>query len=143
MADQVFHKGLSPIEHPAIPIATTIVVTLVLMFPPLIFGRALLQAWHHGMFTYGELARRMGAAFEAKWMAPDRVVDRSTLDLPDFSSTTDLYSIVAYAFDMQPFLFDYKIAVMIAIATLLPFAPIWLSVVPAKTLLDHLVGLLF
>jgi hypothetical protein len=143
LADSVFHKGLSPIDHPATPIATTIVVTLVLMCPPLIFGRVLLHAWHHGVFTYGELARRMGSAFESKWMGPNRVVDRSTLEQPDFSSTTDLYSIVAYAFDMQPFLFDYKIAVMIAIATLLPFAPIWLSVVPAKTVLDHLVGLLF
>ena len=143
LADQVFHKGYSPIDHPATPIATAIVVTLVLMCPPLIFGRVLLHAWHHGVFTYGELARRMGSAFEGKWMAPDRVVDRKTLELPDFSSTTDLYSVVAYAFDMQPFLFDYRIAVMIAIATLIPFAPIWLSVVPAKTILDHLVGLLF
>ena len=143
MADQVFHKGLSAIDHPGIPIATAIVVALVLMFPPLVFGRALLHAWHHGVFTYGELSRRMGRAFEAKWMAPGRVVDQSTLDLPDFSSTTDLYSVAANAFNMQPLLFDYKNAVMIVLVTLIPFAPIWLSAVPAKTILDHLVGMLF
>ncbi|WP_266181938.1 hypothetical protein [Dyella humicola] len=49
----------------------------------------------------------------------------------------------AKALEIQLLLFDYKIAIMLALATQIPFAPTWLSVVPGKTILDHLVGTFF
>jgi hypothetical protein len=53
-----------------------------------------------------------------------------------------LYSVAANVYAMQPTLFDPRVAASVAIATLVPFAPIWLSVIPTKVLLTHLIGLL-
>lgn len=142
MANEVIHLGLSPVEHGAIPIITAIVVVLVFISPPLVFGRILLTTWRRGVFDYGALAGRVGAAFENKWLAPGSKVDATALSEPDFSSTTDLYSVTANVYAMRLVLFDPRAAATLAIAALLPFAPIWMSVIPAKTLISHLIGLL-
>lgn len=142
MGNEVVHLHLDPMNHIVVPIATAIVVVALLVSPPLLFARLLMLTRRRGVFEYGALARRVGAEFEAKWLAKDKVIDESALSEPDFSSTTDLYSVAANVYAMQPTLFDPRVAASVAIATLVPFAPIWLSVIPAKVLLSHLVGLL-
>jgi len=140
-ANEVFHLGLNPLDHPATPIATAIVVVLIFISPPLIFGRTLLMAWRRGVFAYGALASRLGTQFEDKWLAEQSQVDQESLEKPDFSSTTDLYSVTANVYAMRPVLFDPRAAISLAVATLLPFAPIWLSVIPAKVILTQLLKL--
>jgi hypothetical protein len=142
MANEVIHLGLKPVEHGAIPIITAVAVVLVFIGPPLVFGRALLMTWRRGVFDYGALAGRVGAAFEDKWLSPGSKVDASALSAPDFSATTDLYSVTANVYAMRPILFDPRAAAALALSALLPFAPIWMSVIPAKTLISHLIGLL-
>ncbi|AIF47886.1 hypothetical protein [Dyella japonica] len=140
-ANEVFHLGLNPMDHPAVPIATAIVVVAIFISPPLVFGRSLLVTWRRGVFEYGALASRLGTQFEDKWLGPDSLVDRESLEKPDFSSTTDLYSVTANVYAMRPVLFDPRAAMSLAVATLLPFAPIWLSVIPAKVILTQLLKL--
>lgn len=143
LADKVFLHGQSPLAHPALPIATAAVMTLILIVPPLVFTRTLLEARHRGIFAYGHLAQDMGIAFQARWINRSEPVDASALEQPDFSSTTDLYSIADNALEMNNILFDPKNAGALAVATLVPFAPIFLTVIPAKTVFDHLLGMLF
>jgi len=76
-------------------------------------------------------------------LLPGAQVDSSALSDPDFSSTTDLYSIVANVYNMRLTLFDYQGAIAIVVAALVPFIPVWLSVIPLKTLSKDLIGLLF
>ena len=142
LANEVMHLHLDPMDHVAVPVVTAAVVVALLVSPPLLFARALLAARRRGVFEYGALAGRLGAAFEAKWLAQAGRVDESSLGEPDFSATTDLYGVAANVYAMQPALFDPRVAASLAIATLVPFAPIWLSVIPARTLLTHLIGLL-
>ena len=137
-ANEVIHFGWNPMDHPATPIATAIVVVIIFLVPPLVFGRMLLMAWRRGIFEYGALASRLGTQFENKWLGPDRVVDPESLEKPDFSSTTDLYGVTANVYSMRPILFDPRAALSLAVAALLPFAPIWLSVIPAKVILSQL-----
>ncbi len=140
-ANEVFHLGLNPLDHPAVPIATALVVVAIFISPPLIFGRSLLMAWRRGVFEYGALASKLGTQFEDKWLGADSVVDQASLEKPDFSSTTDLYGVTANVYAMRPMLFDPRVAISLAVATLLPFAPIWLSVIPAKVILTQLLNL--
>ena len=109
-----------------------------ILVPPLVFGRMLLMAWRRGIFEYGALASRLGTQFENKWLGPASVVDTESLEKPDFSSTTDLYGVTANVYSMRPILFDPRAALSLAVAALLPFAPIWLSVIPAKVILSQL-----
>lgn len=140
-ANEVLHFGWNPTDHPATPIATAIVVVVIFLVPPLVFGRMLLLAWRRGVFEYGALASRLGTQFENKWLNPAHVVDTESLEKPDFSSTTDLYSVVANVYAMRPVLFDPRAALSLAVAALLPFAPIWLSVIPAKVIFSQLLKL--
>ena len=141
-ANEVFHQGLSPLEHSVAPVVTVLVLVAILLFPPLFFSAALLRTWQHGVYVYGDLARRLGMEFEAKWLGPGRHVDADALGLQDFSSTTDLFQVVGNVYSMRLVLFDLRIVVGLAVAAVLPFVPIWLSAIPAKTIIDHLVGLL-
>jgi hypothetical protein len=143
MANGVLHRGISPLDHPAIPIGTAAVIAILFLSPPFIFTRLLVTAWRQAIFKYGDLATRMGIEFEEKWMGPGAHVDSSALSDPDFSSTTDLYSIVSNVYSMRPTLFDYQGAIAIIIAALLPFVPVLLMVIPLKTLGKDLIGLLF
>jgi len=139
--NEVLHMGLNPIDHPATPIATAIIVMVLFLIPPMVFGRMLLMAWRRGIFEYGALASRLGTQFENKWIGPGSVVDKESLEKPDFSATTDLYSVTANVYSMRPVLFDPRAALSLAVAALLPFAPIWLSVIPAKVILTQLLKL--
>lgn len=142
LGNEVIHLHLDPMNHIAVPVATAIVVVALLVSPPLLFARRLMLTRRRGVFEYGALARRVGAEFEAKWLARDKTIDETALGEPDFSSTTDLYGVAANVYAMQPTLFDPRVAAAVAIATLVPFAPIWLAVIPTKVLLSHLVGML-
>ncbi|HKE48616.1 MAG TPA: hypothetical protein VKB52_11175 [Rhodanobacteraceae bacterium] len=142
MANDVMHSGLQPLEHGLLPIVTALLAVVLFASPPLVFSGALLDAWRRGQFLYGDLARRMGGAFERKWFASAQPVDESTLSAPDFSSTTDLYGIVSNLNSMQLVLIDYRAVIAIAVAALLPFAPIWLTAVPFDTVLDAIKGVL-
>ena len=142
LGNEVIHLHLDPMNHIAVPVATAVVVVGLLVSPPLLFARLLMLTRRRGVFEYGALARRVGAEFEAKWLARDKTIDETVLGEPDFSATTDLYGVAANVYAMQPTLFDPRVAAAVAIATLVPFAPIWLAVIPAKVLLSHLVGLL-
>jgi hypothetical protein len=101
-----------------------------------------MRTWQQGMLTYGELARRLGHELEAKWLGRDSKVDPESLGVQDFSATTDLYQVVANVYAMRLVLFDVRAAIAVAISALLPFVPIWLSAIPAQTIIDHLVGLI-
>ncbi len=114
----------------------------ILLCPPLFFSPALFRTWQRGVFRYGDLARRVGQRFEARWLSADRTIDDDTLGVPDFSTTTDLYGIVGNVYAMRLVLVDLRIAATLALAACVPFIPIWISAIPAQTLIDHLVGLL-
>jgi hypothetical protein len=70
---------------------------------------------------------------------PQARVHSSASNDPDFSATTDLHSIVSNAYTMRLTLFDYQEAIAAIVAALLPFIPVWLSVIPQKTLSKGLI----
>jgi hypothetical protein len=140
-ANEVFHLGLNPMDHPMAPLATAVVVVAIFISPPLVFGRTLLMTWRRGVFEYGGLASRLGARFEDKWLGPQSEVNTESLEKPDFSATTDLYSVTANVYAMRPMLFDPRAAISLAVATLVPFVPIWLTVIPSKVIVTQLLKL--
>jgi hypothetical protein len=135
--------GMSPIGHEATPIVTAVVTLLLFATPPLVFTRALLAAWRIGVYRYGDLAARAGEVFESRWFAEGQKLDSDLLERPDFSATTDLYAIVANVYAMRTAIYDIPGLLSIVVATILPFAPIWLSAIPFSTVVNHLVDALF
>jgi hypothetical protein len=64
------------------------------------------------------------------------------LEASDFSATTDLYSVVANVYTMNIVPLSLRNLAVIAVAVLLPFAPIELFAVSPIELLKKLTGVL-
>jgi hypothetical protein len=110
--------------------------------PLFVFSPILIVTWQRGANDYGALALRIGRTFERKWLAGSDV-NNSTLGRPDFSATTDFYSVASNVYAMRFVPVDLKDILFLAIALLLPFAPVALLAVPTDTILQSLGRLLF
>jgi hypothetical protein len=122
-----------------------LLLAIVALFaaPLLVFTPTLMNAWRHGALEYGALANRVGTTFEDKWLGRDGQADKAALDKPDFSATTDLYSIVANVYALRLIPIDGKSVILFGIAMLLPFIPVVFLTLPAEQILAGLKKLLF
>ena len=106
------------------------------------FAPRLFRAREEGELAYGALARRVGAAFEDKWVGRGAKIDRATLDARDFSATTDLYSVVANVYSIRFIPMDLLDLALLIGALLLPFVPVVLLAVPMDVIWSMVRGLM-
>jgi hypothetical protein len=119
-------------------IAGIVIVEMVLFIGPLfLLGPALLRARIRGIFQYGALAEAVGQQFESRWLSSPGVVSAEALAAPDFSATTDLYSITANAHGMGLVPLKLVQVVPLVIAVLLPFVPVVLVALPINEILSY------
>lgn len=120
-----------------------LMLTILALFvaPLLVFTQPLLHVWRHGTFEYDALADRVGHAFERKWLNA-RKVDENALERPDFSATTDLYSIVSNVHAVRFVPVDLKDLIALAVAILLPFVPVVLLAFPTEVIWAQIKSLL-
>jgi hypothetical protein len=119
------------------------ILTAVALFvaPLLVFTPNLARVWRRGTMEYGVLVGRVGHLFERKWLDA-RKVDQDTLESPDFSATTDLYSVAANVHALRFVPVDLKDLVPLVAAMLLPFVPVVLLAVPVEVIWEHVKSLL-
>lgn len=110
--------------------------------PLLVFTPTLLRVWQRGTMQYGTLAVCVGEEFESKWLNRGNI-DRGALEKPDFSATTDLYSVVSNVYAIRLVPVDLKNLIALAVALLIPFVPVLLLAIPINTILQSLQKLLF
>jgi hypothetical protein len=120
----------------------THVVSVELLFagPFLIWMMPIVELHQAGTLAYGQLASRVGQAFQERWLAPRRNVGPDALEAPDFSATTDLYAIAANVASMNLFVLDLTGLALLAVASLLPYAPLVLAVMPLNDILKFAVS---
>jgi hypothetical protein len=80
----------------------------------------------------------MGRQFEQKWLVvPGK--QEGALEAPDFSATTDLYSIVANVHEMKPLPIGMRSVSRLAVAALAPAIPLALVAVPFNVIVEHVI----
>jgi hypothetical protein len=115
---------------------------LVLFAGPLFaFAGPLHRARVRGILGYGALAAALGSRFEERWLAPG-AVDTAALAAPDFSATTDLYSIAGNVRQIAVIPAGVRDMVMLVVAAILPFVPLVFMVMPLSTLLKRVASVL-
>ena len=126
-------------------IAAQVIGVLVLFVGPLLpLSMPMLRLQAHGTVNYGRLASNLGRQFERRWIDEGRRdVDPEALAAADFSATTDLFSIVTNAQNINPLILDLRNLAMLVVATLLPFVPIVFAVWPLDELIRLAVNALF
>ena len=141
-ASKVAYQGAT-IEGIQKTVGGLVVFVIVLFVGPLcVFVYKLQRQKIAGIFSYGALAENVGRQFEQKWLVNyDKHADEA-LGASDFSATTDLYQVVANVHDMKVLPFDLFGIVSLAVATLIPFIPVVIMMMPLKEILRAVAGLL-
>jgi hypothetical protein len=137
-------KGVAtPMTDSLLAGGTVALVCVLFIGPLLAFSAPMIRAWRSGAMHYGALATEIGIQFEKEWPAGGVPPDKAMLDRPDFSATTDLYSVVANVYAMRFVPVDFRSLVILLAATLAPFVPAMFLSMPAATVVETLKGLLF
>jgi hypothetical protein len=135
IAEGVLLEGHALEAYRWVPGILILLVLGLFVAPMLVFSMPLIRARVRGAFAYGELAEALGRRFEQRWLGRGPDLDEDVLAAPDFSATTDLYSIAANVRNMRLVPFDLRGLIPLLVAALLPFVPLVFAVIPLKQVL--------
>jgi hypothetical protein len=141
MANRIINNGASIAAFQFTIPTLVALITLTFALPLLLFAPRLRSSQMRGMFEYGVLAGAAGRRFEDKWLANPNAVNANVLDVPDFSSTTDLYQTVSNVYATRYTPADLKTWRELLFMMALPFVPVIVTAVPLKEILHGVVKL--
>ena len=120
-----------------------LIVDVLLFTAPLFFlSPRLIRERTRGVFQYGALATAVGQRFERRWIEHiGTSADDRAMGSPDFSATTDLYSIAANVNQMQFVPVTLTQIGRLIVAAALPFLPVLATAMPLKDIFGHIAKL--
>jgi len=143
LANRIFYAGGHLADSYA-EIGLLVAFMLVLVLGPLtVFAPQVNEALRRVSFDYGRLAQRYVRDFEGKWIRPGGLADESPLGTGDIQSLADMGNSLSAAKATNVVPITRQAVVQVVVATLLPIAPLLLTVIPAKELAGRLLKLLF
>lgn len=138
LADNIVYDKV-PLEHFTAAIATYVVVAVLIIVAPLmIFTGRLLRTKHTGLHRYGALATAYTGLFQKKWIQHDNPQNEPLLGTGDIQSLADLGNSFAFIEKMKLLPIDLRTLLHLVVASLLPVAPLLLTVMPLKDVLKLL-----
>lgn len=144
LANRQVYQGTQSLDFKNFVIGLIVFLVVLFAGPLTIFLKKLRETKKRGIFEYGALARAVGIEFEAKWLRRKGNVDESSLEVPDFSATTDLYAVVNNVYGMREVPFTLRDLIgPIGVSAMLPFIPLVLMAMPLEVILRGVVKLLF
>jgi hypothetical protein len=119
-----------------------IFVLFVTLAPLLVFAPQLSRMMQKGLREYGALAARYVGEFDAKWVrggAPSQERLVGSADIQSLADLSNSYEVVRTT-RIAPITKD--VVIRLAIATLVPLAPLLLTIMPLEELMKKLVAIL-
>ena len=111
--------------------------------PLLVFLPCLAAAKRTALGEYGTLAQRYVREYDTKWLRGGAAADEPLLGSADIQSLADLGNSFEVIKDMKLAPFIRGSVVQLAVITLVPVAPMALTMMPLEELLKKLFGVLF
>jgi len=142
LADRIFHAGAKLPEFKMQIAVAVIVLVLLFVGPLLIFAPRIAQAKRRGFLEYGALAQRYVREFDVKWLRAGAPADEPLVGSGDIQSLADLANSFEVVQTMRIAPVAMQDILLVAIAVLVPIAPLLLTVMPLNELLKLAVGLL-
>jgi hypothetical protein len=137
-ADEIIYGGLSFLSQRWIILTIMILCSLIFVTPLLAFTPKLVECKRRGLFEYGKLAQEYVDAFDSKWIEHRRVPKEEALGHNDISSLADIEAAYNIVQRMHIFLVDRTLLTTFALAIVVPFAPLALTLVSFDQLIDRL-----
>jgi hypothetical protein len=143
VAEAVLYGGWAPAQlEYAVPVIC-VALTFIFAAPLSVFAAPLRRARLRGIFEYGKLAMMVGRLFEERWIRAGAPIDAGALSAQDFSATIDLYFIAGTVQQMRLVPLGFRSLTVLVAATLLPFVPVVLAVLPLRQLAELVRRMLF
>jgi hypothetical protein len=143
MADRIFFAGAKLLDFRLELIGTVAVMVFVILGPLLVFGPKLAAAKRMGLREYGTLAERYTREFDDKWLRGGAPADEPLIGSADIQSLADLCNSFEVVKGMRIVPFNLQTVVQLAVATLLPVAPLLLTIFSLEDLLLSLLKVVF
>ena len=143
LANRIFFAGAALTEF-KVEIAVVVVLQLcVILGPLLVFAPNLAEAKRRGLREYGTLAERYVREFDAKWLRGGAPANETFVGSADIQSLADLGNSYEVVRTMRLAPITRDAVLRIAVATLVPLAPLLLTMMPLEELVKMLLGILF
>jgi len=142
VANRVFHDGQQLVAFRHLPVILIGAVLLIFVAPYFLFTNTLMRMRRHGILRYGAFARAVGEQFEKKWLSRADSLDEDVLTVPDFSTTTDLYGVVANINNIRTIPVGAVDVYALVTAALIPAIPVAIASIPFDTIIRDAMKLL-
>ena len=143
IANRIFYLGAALPDFKIEIIVVVVFLQLLVFGPLLLLAAKLAEAKRTGLREYGVLAARYVREFDLKWIRGGASVDEELIGSADIQSLADLGSIFEAVQAMRTVPVTRNAMLQVAAATLLPIAPLVLTMMPLEELLRTLIGMLF
>ncbi|HEY9641460.1 MAG TPA: hypothetical protein V6C57_13315 [Coleofasciculaceae cyanobacterium] len=115
----------------------TLAIALVLL-PLFAFAGQLIELKERGQLEYAALGMDYTKSFEQKWILTDPAIRESLLGHQDVRSLADLARSFEVVRKMKILPFDFDTVKVLVLATILPFMPLVLTVIPLQEVLKKM-----
>lgn len=143
LANRIFYAGARLTDFEVEVIGLVTVLVFAILGPLMVFAPKLATLKRTGLREYGTLAQRHSREFDHKWLRGGAAEDESLVGSPDISSLADLGAGFDVVNDMRLVPFSIRTVVQLAVVTLFPIAPLLLTMIPLKDLLEQLLQAAF
>lgn len=142
LANRIFHLGGNLLEFKVELVALVSLMLTLIIAPLLLFTGQLIHTKRIYMREFGQLAVRYSREFDAKWLEGKAPAEEPFIGSADIQSLADLGNSFQNVQGMKFFLIRQDSIIQIVMATLLPVAPLLLTIMPLEELLKKLLSLL-
>ena len=143
ISNRIFFEGAKLTDFKIEVFAFVATMILIVLAPLLVFVGPLARARRDGMRDYRHLAKRHLDEFEAKWLHGGAEPGELLVGNPDVSSLTDMASSFDVIREMRVIPVTRTLVVELAVMTLLPLAPLLLTMISLEQLLGQFVKIVF
>lgn len=143
IANRILYAGATLPEFKLELIELVAVMVFAILGPLLVFSPKLGAARRAGLRDYGALAQRYTREFDQKWLRGGARPDEPLIGSADIQSLADLGNSFEVVNGMRLSPFTLRTVLQLAVATLLPSAPLLLTIIPLEQLLERLLKILF
>jgi hypothetical protein len=143
LANRIFFVGATLTQFKAEIAVVVALMLCVTLGPLLVFAPQLAQAKRRGLREYGTLAERYVREFDAKWLRGGAPAEEPFVGSGDIQSLADLGNSYEVVRTMRIAPITKDAVLRLAAATLVPIAPLLLTMMPLEELVKMLFGILF
>ena len=132
-----FGEHFSDFEGPII--AFLLMAIVIVLLPLTLLMPRLIEARRSGLARYGQVARRLGDSFDAKWVRTAVSSPAEMIGSQDPSSFVDYISCVEVIQGMQVFPISKLLVIQVAAQAFAPFALVWIFATPVEQIISQIV----